>query len=78
MDDIAKLIKDKNFTEPPEIKSIKNFILSNYDEKAKVSIQKDSIVISVGSSSLANVLRLNSQELIKSCHITKRLLFRIN
>jgi hypothetical protein len=77
MDDISQILKGKNLSEPPEVAAIKKFILDKYEESVKITVHNDSITLTVASSSLANLLRLDSQEIIKACGLTKKLVLRI-
>jgi len=64
--------------EPAEITLIKQFIQDNFNEAARVSVNNDSLIISVHGASLANTLRLRIVQLQKFCKTDKRLVFRIH
>lgn len=74
---IQDLLANKNFDEPSEIKTIKEFVSKNYDQTAKVSINQTSIIINVPSASLAGALRLRLHELQRLCDTDKKLVIRI-
>ena len=57
MDNLEELLKNKSFSEPYEIKIIKDFIKSNFNEDCLVKISKLRINIVVGNSSLAGALK---------------------
>ena len=57
MDNLEELLKNKNFDEPYEIKIIKDFIKSNFDDDCLVKISKLKINIVVANSSLAGALK---------------------
>jgi hypothetical protein len=57
MDNLEELLKNRSFNEPYEIKIIKDFIKSNFDEGCLVKISKLRINIVVANSSLAGALK---------------------
>jgi hypothetical protein len=63
MDNLEELLKNKSFDEPYEIKIIKNFIKSNFDDDCLVKVSKLKISIVVSNSSLAGALKENLQAL---------------
>ncbi|MEI8187425.1 MAG: hypothetical protein WCG30_00580 [Candidatus Saccharibacteria bacterium] len=77
MDDIANILNQSRLKAPDEISLIKDYILKKHNSSVVVSLKNDSIVISSGSSSLINELRLGSYELIKECKLDKKLVFKI-
>ena len=77
VDSISDLLSRKDFDEPPEMAAIKSFIKETFDEEAEVMVRERDIVITVRSSSLANALRLKTNELRKQADTQKRLIFRI-
>jgi hypothetical protein len=77
MGDLADILNKKNFAEPPEIMAIKKYVSDHFQAEVSIVVQPTAIVIKTTSSALANTLRLNTQQLIDSCNITKQLIFRI-
>ena len=53
MDNLEELLKNRSFNEPYEIKIIKEFIKSNFDDDCLVKISKLKINIVVPNSALA-------------------------
>ena len=78
MDSIKDLLTQKDFEQPDEIKLVKDFVKSKFDEEPKVKITKDSIIISVSNASLAGALRIHLHHLAKDLRTEKKLLLRIS
>jgi hypothetical protein len=57
MDNLEELLKNRGFDEPYEIKIIKDFIKSNFDDNCLVKVSKLRINIVVDNSSLAGALK---------------------
>jgi hypothetical protein len=57
MDNLEELLKNRSFNEPYEIKIIKDFIKSNFDDVCLVKVSKLKINIVVENSSLAGALK---------------------
>jgi hypothetical protein len=77
MDSIFDILKDKEFSEPAEVESLKDYIFKNFGLKVSIMVRQKDFVIIVPSSTAAASLRLNSQEINKSLKLTKPLSFRI-
>lgn len=77
MDSIKQLLTQKDFEQPDEIKLIKDFVKSKFDEEPDVKITKNSIIISVSNASLAGALRVHLHHLAKDLQTDKKLLLRI-
>jgi hypothetical protein len=77
MDSLNDILRTKDFTEPRESQAIKDFVNKRFQENVGVKLQKDSIIIVSGSSSLADTLRQLSPQLQKAADTTKKLIFRI-
>lgn len=76
-DAIGNLLNKSRFTEPPEIRLIKDYIAENFKSDATVTIQAQQILIGVKSAALASMLRLHSPQLAAICRTDKRLVIRI-
>jgi ribosomal protein L31E len=72
MDNISDILANKNVSEPPEIKIIKDFILKEYDEIVSVKIELNQIIIYVGNSALASNIRMNIPKIQAACNSSKR------
>lgn len=77
MQSLFTILGDKNFDEPPEVASIKKFVMDEYKHTVTVLIRPNDIVVTSPSSGLISTLRMRSPELKRRCQITKRLVFRI-
>jgi cytidylate kinase len=78
MDNISDLLSQRNISEPPEIKIIKDFILKKYDEDVSVKIETSKIVIFASNSALANSIRMHIPEIQKVCDSDKRIVIYLN
>ena len=78
MDSLNSILGKKDFDEPPEIRSIKKYVMDEFKTDVGVQIRERDIVVSVPSASLANMLRLRSVEIKRRCQLDKKLTFRIN
>lgn len=78
MDSLQDILSSRDFDEPPEINSIKTYVLSEFGIPVSVQVRERDIVISVPSAALANTLRLRGPELKRRCDLNKRLTFRID
>lgn len=74
---IGDLLRDKGYVEPPEIKQIKEFVKQEIGLMPKVSITKESYVITVTSAAAAGALRSSLFKLQKKIENNKRLIIRI-
>jgi hypothetical protein len=77
MDSLKSILDDYDFSTPPEVDAIKRYIKKEFNMTPRITMQAQSIIISVHSASLANTLRLRSPDLKRRCQIDKRLVFRI-
>lgn len=78
MDSLFSILSNKDFDEPPEIASVKKFILEEYKVDASVQVRSADLIITVQSAALVNTLRLRGPEIKRRCQlIDKKLIFRI-
>jgi len=77
MDTISKLLENKSFNEPPEIKIIKKFVKDNFDDDCMVNISKFRITIIVGNSALAGAIKEKLQTLKNQLTTEKEISIRI-
>jgi hypothetical protein len=78
MDSIKDVLTRKDFEQPDEIRQIKDFVKSKFNEEPAVKITKNSIIISVSSAALAGALRPHLHHLDKELGGNKKLLIKIN
>ena len=74
---IKDILGSADFSEPDEIRIIKNFVFENYQSDCTVTIKPKVIIISVSSGALAGTLRTSLLELHKLCKTDKRLSVKI-
>ncbi len=77
MDSLGDLLGQYKLEEPDEISKVKDYILKEFGMPAKVSLQGEALLITVGSASLANTLRLRTTAIQGAAQTTRRLIFRI-
>jgi hypothetical protein len=77
MDSLVDILGRKDFGEPPEMSSIKQYVREKFQQKVGVQVRERDIVIIVSNAALANTLRLSGPDLKRQCGIDKRLTFRI-
>lgn len=77
MDAISDLLGKKAPQEPPQVAALKQYVLDNYGEDSKVSINPNYYRITVTSAALAGRLRLEAVEIQASCKLDKKLVIQI-
>lgn len=77
MDSLEELLHRRAPKEPDEIAAIKAYVAEQFDAPASVGMQGETIVVTVHSASLANMLRLRLPALQKAAGTTKRIVLRI-
>jgi len=78
MDDLASLLANKNFEEPPESVAIKQYIYDTYQSDVQVQVREKDIVVIVQSAALASQLRFSTPRLQAAAATEKRIVLRIN
>ncbi|MBA3758786.1 hypothetical protein H0X10_04130 [Candidatus Saccharibacteria bacterium] len=76
-DKLSDLMGNRDFGEPQEVRTIKEFVRKRFNADVSVAIQQRQIIISVAGASLAGALRMQLHELKKLCATEKRLIIRI-
>lgn len=77
MDSLSDILSQKDFSEPPEIAAIKQYIQERFQTAVNILVSEREVIVAVPNASLANTLRLRSPELQKLCPEGKRLRLRI-
>jgi hypothetical protein len=77
MDSLEDLLGRYETRQPKEIEAIKRYVLEQFNAEVGVGLQGDNLVVTAGSASLANALRLRTTQLQKACDTKKRIIFRI-
>lgn len=74
---MQELLGKYNPKEPDEIGAIKRYVLAQFGVEPSVGLHGETLVITVGSASLANALRLRQTSLQKAANTKKKIMFRI-
>jgi hypothetical protein len=77
MDSLFSILSSKDFDEPPEITSIKKYVLDEFKVDVGVQVRERDIIVMVPNAALAGTLRLRGPEMKRRCQLDKRLTFRI-
>ena len=77
MDSLQNILGSRDFSPPTEIELIREYVERRYKAKCHIQLQRNSVILSVKSASLASTLRLDQQRIIEACKLTKRLIVRI-
>lgn len=78
MDSLFNILSDRNFDEPPEIASVKKYVMDEFKVEASVQLRGSDLVITVPGGALVNTLRLRGPEIKRRCQLQERkLIFRI-
>ena len=76
-DSLFDILSRKDFSEPPEIAAIKQYITEHFHEDSDVTVREREIIIAVPNASLASTLRFHARTLQATAGTAKRLVFRI-
>jgi hypothetical protein len=76
MDSLQEIMGKKNFTPPDEMAAVKDYIKRRYNSFSRVKLERDVLIVSVPSAALAATLHLEKNKIIRSCSVTKKLVFR--
>lgn len=77
MESISDLLGKRVPQEPDEIKRIKAYIKEQFDAPASVALQGNSVVVTVRSAALANMLRLRIMQMQEASGTDKKVILRI-
>lgn len=69
MDSIGSVLTSKLPQEPPQFRAIKDYIKKHHDEACRVSVHRDSYIVTVGSAPLATILRLEIPTMQQECQL---------
>lgn len=76
-DSLFDILARKDFSEPPELAAIKDYIHDHFKVDAEVITHEFEIIIVVPSASLAGVLRFHARKMQAAAQTKKRLVIRI-
>jgi hypothetical protein len=76
-DSLLDILTRKDFSEPPEIKAIKQYVADHFQEAVEVIVREREILVTAPSAALANTLRYHVRHLQKAAQTSKRIVLRI-
>ena len=76
MESLQDILSKKNFTPPSEMAIVKDYVKRRYKSPCSVKLERNALIVSVRSSTLAATLFLERQSLIETCDIKHRLVIR--
>lgn len=76
-DSLFDILTHKDFSEPPEIAAIKQYVSEHFAENVEVIVRERDITITSPSAALASTLRMHIRHLQRVGNTTKRIVFRI-
>jgi hypothetical protein len=77
-DSLFDILSRKDFSEPPEVTAIKQYIMEHFRVDAEVLNRDYEIIITVPSAALAGTLRFHATKLQHAANTQKRLVLRIS
>jgi hypothetical protein len=78
MDSLQELLGKYGPPKPPdEVAALKRYITDEFSAACTIGVQGEALVVTVGSASLANTLRLRITTIQAAVETKKRLIFRI-
>ena len=78
MDSLFNILSGKNFDEPPEIASVKKYILDEFKVEARVQVHGNDLFVTVPSAGLVGTLRMRGPEIKRRCQLDRKLVFRMS
>lgn len=78
MDNLADILRRKDFDQPGEIVTLKRYILEHFGADVSITVRGEQLVVSAPSSSLINTLRLHQVDLKRVSATDKKFVFRAN
>jgi len=76
MDSLQNILGSKDFSQPDDIKALRDYVKRNYKANSYIKLSRDTLILSVASSGLAGTLQLEKDRIIKACGLTKKLVIR--
>lgn len=76
-DSLANILMNRNFDEPEEVTSIKNFVMEKWGKSVAVTVREKDILIAAQGAAFAGALRMQARQMQRAAGTTKRLVIRI-
>ena len=76
MESLQDILGKKNFTPPDEMTVVKDYVRRRYKSSCVVKLERNALIVSVRSSTLAATLFLERQALIEACNLKHRLVIK--
>lgn len=76
MESLQDILGSRNFTPPDEISAVKDYIKRRYNSDCSLQLQNESLLLRLPNSSLASMVRLEQNQLIKACNLKHKLVIR--
>lgn len=76
-DSLFDILARKDFSEPPEIAAIKQYMTDQFNADSEVIAREREIIITVSSAALASTLRFHVRKIQDAAKTQKRLIIRI-
>lgn len=78
MDSIKDIFTNsKGATEPPQLSALKKYLNEKYNDKFIVGVSKDRYSVIAPNSSLAGLVRMHQNQIVKECNLDKELVITI-
>lgn len=71
-------MKNRNYSEPPEVQAIKDFVKSEVGIVPAVSVTKDSFIVTLPSAAAAGTLRFRLFQLQRQLGHDRRIIIKIS
>lgn len=76
MESLQDILSKKNFTPPDEMTVVKDYVRRRYKSACVVKLERNALIVSVRSSTLAAMMFLERQLLIEACNLQHRLVIK--
>jgi hypothetical protein len=76
MDSLGEILGSKTFQPPDEMQALRDYVKRRYKSESTVKLQREALILSVPSSTLAATLHLERENMAKELKLTKKLVIR--
>lgn len=77
MQSLGDILSKRDFSEPTEIASLRNYINERYGSACIIRTTQQNLIVTVESAALASVLRMEQESLQVRCGTDKKIVIRI-